>query len=134
MQGVLGGGGAYVMPVPKSGGGFDMASLRSQGGVGSEVVGVQVTNHGRLPVTVEAISLEPRGGKLSYMPVADRIGPDLPHAVAPGTNASWYMPREHATNLVASSREVLGEQVTSVYGRAKLATGRSVDTKNDLRA
>jgi hypothetical protein len=134
MQGVLGGGGAYVMPVPDDGGGFDVASPRRQGIDGGEVIGVQVTNHGRMPVTIEAISLEPRGGKLSYMPVADRIGPDTPHTVAPGTNASWYMPREHAVTLAESSREMLHEQVTSVYGRAKLATGEFVDTKNELRA
>ena len=134
MQGVLDGGSAITMPVPNNGGGFDVASLRRQGFDGAEVIGVEVTNHGRLPVTVEAITLHPRGGKMSVMPVGERIGPDLPHTVAPGTNASWYMPRELAFKLAESSREVLHERVKSVYGRAKLATGKAVDTKNELRA
>lgn len=134
MQGVMQGSSAYVMPVPKDGRGFDLPALRRQGINGLEVIGVQVTHHGRLPVTVESVALHAHGGSATYMPIEERIGPNLPHTVAPGTNASWYMPRAQAHALAESCREVLNEPVKTIYAKAQLATGKAVDTKTALRA
>lgn len=125
---------AIVGPVPKSGGRpANVPSLRRQGYRGPEVVGVEVTNHGRAPVTVEKVALHTRGGEMSLVPIADRLGPDLPYRLEPGTNASWYVEADHAVRLVESSREVLNESITGVYMVAQLATGKAVETRRTLR-
>lgn len=133
-HGVWQGQSAIVGPVPKKGRPLNLDRLRSQGYDGPAVVGVEVTNHGRAPVTVEKVVLHTRGGKMSLVPIAERLGPDLPYRLEPGTNASWYVDADHAVRLAESSREVLKESVTGVYMVAQLATGKSVKTRRTLRA
>lgn len=133
MHGMLHGDGAFVGPVRKDGMGFDLADLRRQGFEGTAVVGIQVTNHGRAPVFVEGVKLAPRGGVMRFVPIAELHGPDLPHRLEAGTNASWYTSAEHAVTLATSSREVLRENVSGVYMTAQLGTGNTVETKRTLR-
>lgn len=133
MHGVWQGPGAYVGPVGKDGAGFDLTPLRRQGIEGPPVLGIQVTNHGRAPVVVESVQLRPRGGVMRFVPVGERLGPDLPYTLEPGSNASWYLTADHATTLAESSRDVLGEKVTGVYMSAQLGTGKTVTTGQTLR-
>lgn len=101
---------------------------------GVEVVGVQVTNHGRAPVIVESVSLRPRGGSMSFVPIGERIGPELPHKLEPGANASWFLDHAHAVRLTEASRSAAGEKVSGVYMAAQLGTGKTIKTKRTLRA
>lgn len=133
MHGMIHGAGAFVGPVQKDGKPFNLAGLHSQGFRGQEVVGVQVTNHGRAAVTVESVAVCPRGGSMRFVPVDQRIGPELPHQIEPGTNESWFVPVDVGTLLATTSREAAGEPVTGVYMVARIGTGKSVETPTTLR-
>lgn len=132
-HGVWQGGAAIVGTVPKSGRAIDVAGLRRPGYGGPQVVGIQVTNYGRAPVTIEKVAVHTRGGVMSLVPLAERLGPDLPYRLESGTNASWYVAADDAVRLATSSREVLDEAVTGVYMVAELATGKAVETPQTLR-
>lgn len=126
-------GAAYSGPVTAKGSGFRLSNLRDQGISGVEVVGVQVTNHGRAPVVVEHVKLHPRGGTMAFEPVAERIGADLPYTLEAGTNATWFMDIEHAARLADMSRDVLKESVSGVYMTAQLGTGKTIKTNRTFR-
>jgi hypothetical protein len=133
MRGVWQGSGAYVGPVTKSGT-FELEQFRRQGIDGPAVVGIQVTNRGGALVMVENVAMCPRGGVMRFVPVGERLGPDLPYRLEPGSNASWYMTADHATRLAESSRKVLHENVTGVDMTAHLGTGKTIKTPETLRA
>jgi hypothetical protein len=134
MHGVWQRNGAYVGRVKSNQNPLEVSRLREQGIDGPEVVGVQVTNHGRAPVTVEQVSLRARGGAMSFVPITERLGPELPYRLEPGTNAAWYVTADNAVRLAKSSRDVLREQVTGVYMTAQLGTGKTIETSETLRA
>lgn len=132
MHGLVQGAGAFVGPVGKSGSPFDLDKLRRQGIDGPPVVGIQVINHGRAPLSVERVSLCTRGGVMQFVPIGDVLGPELPYRLEPGTNASWYVTEDNAARLAHSSRQALGEPVTGVYMTAQLGTGKTVKTPHTL--
>lgn len=134
LHGLSTGGEAYSGPVGSDQERFNLGGLRKQGMTGIEVVGVQVTNHGRAPVIVESVSLRPRGGSMSFMPIGERIGPELPHKLDPGANASWFLDHAHAVRLAEASRSAAGEKVSGVYMAAQLGTGKTIKTKRTLHA
>ena len=134
LYGAIGSGGVYVEQVGRKGQRYDLPALRSQGASGPEVLGVKVTNHGRASLVVENVSVKAKGGGMSLTPIGDRIGPELPHRIEPGANATWYTPMDGARALVSSSREVLHHSITGVYMTAELGTGKTVKTHNALRA
>ena len=70
---------------------------------------------------------------MRFVPVDQRIGPDLPYLLEPGTNQGWYVPIDVGILLAQTSREAARESVTGVYMVAKLATGREVSTPTTLR-
>lgn len=133
LHGVQGGGGAVTGPVGKDGKQFRTDRLRAQGFNGPELIGVQITNHGRAPVTIESVSVAPRGGSARFVPQAQLMGPDLPHRIDAGTNASWYVDVEVGQLLVETSRTALEERVTGVYMTATLGTGKEISTPTTLR-
>lgn len=133
VHGLVDGPGAYTGPVRRDGARVDLRHLRDQGIAGREVIGVQVTNVGRAPVQVERIAVQAQGGRMSFVPLRDRIGPDLPHSLQPGTNATWYASFEDAALLASSSREVLRDSVTGVFMTVQLGDGRTIRTKRVMR-
>lgn len=116
----------------KSGIGLDIEDLRRQGYQGDEVLGIQVTNHGRAPLTVDRVSVHPRGEVMSLVPVGTARRDPASH-IQPGANASWYMPIAQARGLAEVSRST-GEPVTGLYMSAELGTGRTVATPTTLTA
>ncbi|MCQ9367633.1 phosphoribosylamine--glycine ligase [Corynebacterium falsenii] len=133
LHGVQGRGGLATGPVEKSGEPRNFESLREQGFNGPEIIGVQVTNHGRAPVTVDRIALCTRGGNMSVVPQNELLGPALPHRLEAGTNESWYMEADFGYRLVAASRAALHEQIRGVYMSAALGSGKSISTPTTLR-
>ncbi|MCL2468572.1 MAG: phosphoribosylamine--glycine ligase [Micrococcales bacterium] len=133
LLGVAQGAGVYCGPVPKSGRLLDLDQFLRQGIDGPEVLGIQVTNHGRAPVTVDRVAVLTQGGTVSYVPGDDLVGPGLPCTVEPGRNNSWYVPLDKALALASASREAAGEPVTGVYMTALLGTGKAVRTRRTLR-
>lgn len=134
VHGVLTDSGSYVGPVRKNGRGYDIRALGDQGIVGVEVVGIQVTNHGRIPINVERVSVLTRGGGMTLTPIGERIGVDMPAKIEPGTNESWYIERVRGDQLVAASREALQEQVSGIYMSAQLGSGKITKTRHTLLA
>lgn len=131
-HGVQGGGGAVTGPVGKSGNPFRIQNLRQQGFTGPELIGVQITNHGRSSVTVESVALAPRGGGARFVPEAQLLGPDLPHRLEAGTNASWYVDAVVGHQLIAVSRTALKEKISGVYMTATMGTGKIISTPTTL--
>lgn len=133
LHGVQGGGGVVTGPVGKTGAPRDVERLREQGFNGPEIIGVQVTNRGRAPVTVESVALCPRGGEVRFVPQLDLIGPELPHRLEAGTNSSWFMDADLGHRLVAVSRDALRERIQGVYMCVTLGTGKTIKTPTTLR-
>lgn len=133
MHGVSKGSGAIVGPVTEAEPGLRTSRLREQGMNGEEIIGIQITNHGRSPVSVERVALCPRGGHTRFIPADQLMGPELPYRLEAGTNASWYLAFDHAHTLVRASRDALGEPVRGVYMRATLGTGKEIQTPETLR-
>ncbi|MHC6176198.1 phosphoribosylamine--glycine ligase [Glutamicibacter endophyticus] len=134
LHGLVSSAAAYTGPVGSDEKKRSLDGLLQQGISGVEAIGIQITNHGRAPVIIEKITLFPRGGTMSLVPLGELIGPDLPYKLEPGANSSWYVDYLHATRLIASSREVLREKVSGVYMSAQLGTGKSIKTRRTLRA
>lgn len=132
-HGVSGSLGTIVGPVTKAEPGLRTSRLRKQGICGEEIIGIQITNHGRSPVSVESVALCPRGGHTRFVPVDQLMGPELPYRLEAGTNASWHLAFDHAHTLVRASRDALGEPVRGVYMRATLGTGKEIQTPETLR-
>ncbi|MCT3000945.1 phosphoribosylamine--glycine ligase [Propionibacterium freudenreichii] len=133
IHGVQGRGGLATGPVEKSGERRNIQHLREQGFDGPEVIGVQVTNHGRSPVTVDSIALRLRGGTMSLVALTELLGPELPHRLEAGTNESWYVDADLGHRLVAASRSALHEQIRGVYMTVAFGTGKSITTPTTLR-
>ena len=133
LHGVQGGGGVVTGPVQKTGAPRSVKDLRNQGFNGAEVIGVQVTNHGRASVMVESVALCPRGGEVRFIPQGELIGPELPHRLEAGTNSSWFVDAELGHRLVAVSRDALQERIQGVYMSVTLGTGKTIKTPTTLR-
>ncbi|WP_219844117.1 phosphoribosylamine--glycine ligase [Arthrobacter sp. MYb222] len=125
---------AYAGPVGSHKKKRSLEGVHHQGFSGVEAIGIQITNHGPAPVTIEKITLFPRGGTMSLVPLGELIGPDLSYKFEPGANSTWYVDYIHEIKLITSSREVLGEQVTGVYMSAQLGAGKSIKTRRTIHA
>lgn len=133
LHGVQGRGGVFTGPVEKAGRSRNVEDLRKQGFYGPEIVGVQVTNHGRASVAVESVALCSRGGGISYVPNGDLIGPQLPYRLDAGTNETWFVDAELGRSLVAVSRNSLQKPTQGVYMTVTLGTGKTIETPTTLR-
>lgn len=125
--------GAYFGPVGPDGAGYDLGILRQQGIDGFETVGIVITNHGRSPVVIDSVKLTPRGGVMQFVPNAERIGPELPYTLGPGSNSTWFIDAKYARALASTSREALKESVVGVYMTAQLGTGKTIKTRRTFR-
>ncbi|MBA4608425.1 phosphoribosylamine--glycine ligase [Aeromicrobium sp. Marseille-Q0843] len=133
IHGLVDGNSVYSGRV-KEGVPHDLSSLRRQGIIGTQVVGIRVTNHGRAPVSISSVAVHTRGGALTLNPLGGLIGPSLPYQLLPGTNETWYVDAVDVAKLASSSREVLNENVQGIYMTAALGTGKSIKTPEFLRA
>lgn len=130
-HGILTPGGLFSALVTESGAPADLASITEQGFIGSEVLAVQVANIGRGPVTVERFEVVLRGGKVSFVPHGDAIGPALPTRMEPGTSETWMVKMEtvrafvHASQVLTPGRRRVGMTV-------ELATGQKRSTRHAI--
>lgn len=133
LHGVQGGGGVVTGPVERTGAPRNIKNVRKQGFDGPEIIGVQVTNRGRAPVTVESVALCPRGGEVRFVPQGELNGSELPHRLEAGTNSSWFVDADLGHRLVAVSRDTLQERIQGVYMSVTLGTGKTIKTPTTLR-
>jgi hypothetical protein len=78
-------------------------------GYGRPVVSVRVANVGRQPVTVARWGLKSRAGASLY-PMADSIGPPLPHRLDTGESASWAVDMAQVHAFAVTVAETLTEK------------------------
>lgn len=119
-------------PVARAGRTLNKEALQVQMPGAAEVIGIEVTNHGRSGVVVDSILIKVRGGQVLGAATNQPLsGPELPHTIGPGGNAAWYVPRDLAETVIAASRGI-GETPTGVYMAARLGTGKILETVKSL--
>lgn len=102
-------------------------------GYRSPVVAVKVANVGRQPVTVTRWSVVcPLAGSLT--PVANSIGPPLPHRLEVGESATWAVDMHSVHTFMEATRKVVarGRQVVA-FGQVELGDGRTKKSSEKLR-
>lgn len=131
VHGVLGRAGAATGLVGRDRAPNDLSRLRSQGFDGPEVVGVSVTNVGRAPVRIDRYGVQLVEGGMSFLPVGDALGPELPFRLPPGETETWYAKVDDARALVFATRGVVRRVSNDVRMTVDLGTG---DTKRTRRS
>ena len=131
-HGAMGRGGSVVGPVLRSGDPRDLSSVRAEGFLGMEVLGITVANVGRMPVTVRRYSVHAVGAGFAFTPMGEAIGPDLPYRLEPGDSETWYAEMQSARALLSSIRSI-GRQASRVYMTVELGTGEERRTPTSLR-
>jgi hypothetical protein len=103
------------------------ASANLHTGNGLWFLGISAANVGRSPVTIQGVGLKLEGDK--HIPVGGFLpayhGPDLPHRLEPGAEASWLVQPEPP---LATARKEGERGVVRVY--ANLATGKRVVSRD----
>lgn len=128
-HGVVGRGGVASGPVHRDGRRRDIASLRSQGWEGPEVLGVQVINTGRARVQVTAFGIRQGGQSMSInYPSSNAFSPALPAWIEPGSSETWYAAVDDGTALIAAA----GHSSNDLRMTITLGTGKSVVTRHRL--
>jgi hypothetical protein len=110
---------------------LDFSKVVGMGGLNQQLLGIEVTNVGRLRVRVSKYSAELWRGGLSFSPIGEAIGKDLPHWLEPGDSETWYAEMEDAVRLVDSMRS-LGKPARGVQMTVTLGTGKKVTTRRHL--
>lgn len=134
MHGILvesGTGMAMTRPVGKNGEPYPVEQMRRQGYNGPEIIGIQVVNHGRAPMSVTKFELKHESGT-SFVPIGEAIGPGFPHRIEPGASQSWFAPMEmiREASSVASDVWKTGRMVSI---EATLATGKTIKSRRSMQ-
>ncbi len=130
LHGIAGRSGFAVGPVARDGAPRDISSLVQEGFRGPEVVGIEVTNIGRLPVKVTGYGVQAVGTEWSFNPIGDAIGATLPHWLQPGDSETWYATGDDARRIMEAPSKRTPKGVR-MY--ANLGTGETKPTRRVLR-
>jgi hypothetical protein len=128
------GGGGLFAPGAHSPGmsASDLENIRSQGHDGPEVLGIAVTNSGRVPVTVTKYGAKLTGTGLEFSPLADQLGPALPCRLEPGTTELWLVEMDTVRRFVHAG-QVVKQGARDVTMFAELGTGKVAMTRSAIR-
>ena len=132
MHGVAGRGGFAMGAVDRDGAPKRVNTMRSHGWDGPEVLAIEVINVGRATLTVTGYSIHAVGTGMSYSPIGDRIGRELPFRLEPGEAETWYADMQDARALV-HSLAALGKSATRVNMSVSLGTRQELKTPTSLR-
>ncbi|MQA79977.1 MAG: phosphoribosylamine--glycine ligase [Streptosporangiales bacterium] len=130
-HGVVGWNGIVVGDVHRDGRPRDLAPLRSQGAEGPEILAIKVTNVGRSHVTVTRYGTRAPKSKNELVPVADVMGPSLPHRLEPGESETWWMNMDGVRALVHASK-VLAPRERRVDMFVETGLGRTLYTSRRI--
>ena len=88
-----------------------------------------------MPVTVTEWNVAASPGGMAFRPVADSIGPPLPHRLDPGTSEVWAMDAGTVRSLAESAAKVRGTSpgATTITATVGLGDGRMVTAAGSLR-
>lgn len=108
-------------------------SLLASQGFTQEVIGVEVFNRGRLPVSITGWALQIEG-KETFSMTTQQVGPPLPYRLEAGANERWFMPMAMLRPAVATSVETFHRRSpSSIRGLVALGTGGTVKTKQSMK-
>ena len=113
-------------------GAAQMRNLAAQGYVSRQVVGVKVVNHGRSPMRVQRWSVIGVGTDLTYTPIEDSVGPNLPEDLPAGANGTWFVDLMPVKAALVTTAEVLGQETRSIRIVVELGTGKTLVTAGAL--
>ena len=131
LHGVAGRAGIAAGPVSANPAGR-IEAMRSQGFNGPELLGIEVVNVGRLPVTVTEYTVRLRGGAVSFTPKGDALGQALPFRLEPGEAESWYVDIAAARTLAQAHRS-MGKPGSQAIMSVRLGTKQEKRTRQSLR-
>ncbi|MFC6160282.1 phosphoribosylamine--glycine ligase [Kribbella jiaozuonensis] len=134
MHGIIvgpGTGTAMVGPIGKNGAPFPVKQMRRQGYNGPEIIGIEVVNHGRAPMTVTKFGLKHESG-VGFVPIGEAIGPTFPHRIEAGASQSWFAPIEMIREGVSAASDVW-KTGRAVSIEATLATGKTIKTRQSMQ-
>lgn len=123
---------AYTREVGRDGAPAPLEGFQGQRIRGREVLGIEVINVGRAPVKVARYQVALARTGATATPLADSIGPDLPHRIEPGESATWYVEMDSVRGLVYAG-QVIQKGAREVYMTAELATRKEHRTKTSLK-
>lgn len=130
--GVSGRGGVMSAAVTAAGLPAGIAQIRQEGFDGEALIGVAVTNHGRVRVKVARWGIQMvRGGFSLEQPQSNMISSPLPEWLDPGDSGSWWMPIHEARALVYASRS-LDPTAAGVKGWVELGDGTKRSSRHQL--
>lgn len=89
------------------------------------IIGVEVVNVGRLPVTIREWGLVASPGGLAYVPIGESTGPDRPFKLEAGTHQTWAVELDRARSLASASTVTSQAEVFTIRARVRLADGRT---------
>jgi hypothetical protein len=108
--------------------------MQSQGYT-KPVLIVFVRNVGRLPVSVESWHVE-TGVKISLRPLAETVGPDLPHTLQPGQSESWAVGLAFVLDSVKTAVDVFDgvtQESVRITPAVSLGDGRTIRAAQSWR-
>lgn len=124
-------GGVVVGPVDRLGKPLDLTDASVPGGLGDEVIGVQLSNLSRTSrVRVESFAARVDSGA-AFDPQGTAIGESLPCWLEAGETKSWYMEARTARRLVEVSRQ-MNPKTDRVFMTVSLSPGRTVRARGFL--
>ena len=97
-----------------------------------EVIGIAVTNVGRAPVRIDKYGAELVRGGMSFHPLRDAIGPDLPFRLPPGETETWYARMQDARTLIYATERIRSDVSPDVRMLVTLGTGDDIKTRGSV--
>ena len=101
--GAVAANGSGLVSIPVTAGTPPNRARLAQEGFTQSVVGVTVTNMGRLPVRIQRWSIQCAANGTAYVPLADSIGPDLPHVLEAGAQETGVVDQRRAVGLTQAA-------------------------------
>jgi hypothetical protein len=92
------------------------------------VIAVKVHSAGRSPVVVQDISFKHISSGMELTPDPLDIGPDLPHTLEPGANATWAVAMGYMDALIHSAAVVDSSGRREIAVVVELGNGRTLTT------
>jgi hypothetical protein len=125
------GSGLVSMPV-RAGSDPNFGRLAEQGFT-RPVIGITVTNTGRLPVRVQRWTIQCAKNGTSFAPVGQSLGPPLPYVLEAGAQETWVVDLQAAKALSSAATVITNKAPEPVVGTVQLGSGQSLKTKESLR-
>ena len=101
-------------------------------GYDRRVIGVRVINYGRTAARVQSWGIKLKTAGVSFKPLDDSIGPELPHVLEPGAQETWVVDIERAVRLASVTAATFKRPEEPLYGIVELSTGKALKSRKSV--